>query len=149
MNNIPRYQHPPTEWYSHYNWWPTLRTSQVAQWYRIQWPTQEIQETWFAPWLERSPGGGNGNPLQYSCLENTMVRGAWRATTDETILTPYNYPRSIVYFKVISWWYIFHGFRQDIMTCIHHYGIMQSNFTTLKILCSIYLSFLLDNLWTI
>ena len=26
----------------------------------------------------RSPGEGNGNPLQYSCLENTMNRGAWR-----------------------------------------------------------------------
>ena len=26
------------------------------------------------------PGGGNGNPLQYSCLENSMYRGAWRAT---------------------------------------------------------------------
>ena len=26
----------------------------------------------------RSPGGGNGNPLQYSCLENPMDRGAWR-----------------------------------------------------------------------
>ena len=28
----------------------------------------------------RSPGGGNGNPLQYSCLESPMDRGAWRAT---------------------------------------------------------------------
>ena len=32
------------------------------------------------PGLGRSPGGGNGNPLQYSCLENPMDRGAWRAT---------------------------------------------------------------------
>ena len=30
--------------------------------------------------LGRSPGEGNGNPLQYSCLENPMDRGAWRAT---------------------------------------------------------------------
>ena len=30
--------------------------------------------------LERSPGGGNGNLLQYSCQENPMDRGAWRAT---------------------------------------------------------------------
>ena len=29
------------------------------------------------PGLERSPGEGNGNPLQYACLENPMVRGAW------------------------------------------------------------------------
>ena len=27
-----------------------------------------------------SPGGGHGNPLQYSCLENAMDRGAWQAT---------------------------------------------------------------------
>ena len=32
------------------------------------------------PGSGRSPGGGNGNPLQYSCLENSMDRGAWRAT---------------------------------------------------------------------
>ena len=30
--------------------------------------------------LGRSPGGGHGNPLQYSCLENPMDRGAWWAT---------------------------------------------------------------------
>ena len=33
----------------------------------------------FGPGLERSPGGGQGNPLQYSCLENPMDRGASRA----------------------------------------------------------------------
>ena len=34
----------------------------------------------FDPWVERrSPGEGNGNPLQYSCLENPMDRGAWWA----------------------------------------------------------------------
>ena len=32
------------------------------------------------PGSGRSPGEGNGNPLQYSCLENSMDRGAWRAT---------------------------------------------------------------------
>ena len=31
------------------------------------------------PGLGRSPGGGQGNALQYSCLENPMDRGAWRA----------------------------------------------------------------------
>ena len=30
-----------------------------------------------------SPGGGNGNSLQYSCLENSVDRGAWRATVHE------------------------------------------------------------------
>ena len=32
------------------------------------------------PGLGRSPGGGHGNPLQYSCLENSMDREAWQDT---------------------------------------------------------------------
>ena len=32
------------------------------------------------PRLGRSPGGGNGNPLQYSCLDNARDRGIWLAT---------------------------------------------------------------------
>ena len=32
------------------------------------------------PGLRRSPGGGNGNPLQYTCLGNSTGRGAWQAT---------------------------------------------------------------------
>ena len=32
------------------------------------------------PGLGRSPGEGNGNPLQHSCLENSMDRRAWQAT---------------------------------------------------------------------
>ena len=32
------------------------------------------------PGLGRSPGGGHGNPLQYSCLENSTDKGAWWAT---------------------------------------------------------------------
>ena len=40
-----------------------------------------MQETWvqFLGW-EPSPGEGSGNPLQYSCLENPMDKGAWRTT---------------------------------------------------------------------
>ena len=37
------------------------------------------------PGLERSPGGEHGNPLQYSCLENPMHRGAWWATVNVAI----------------------------------------------------------------
>ena len=36
------------------------------------------------PGLGRSPGEGNGSPLQYSCLENSMDRGAWQATKSWT-----------------------------------------------------------------
>ena len=35
------------------------------------------------PGSGRSPRGGHGNPLQYSCLENPMDRGAWRAIVHE------------------------------------------------------------------
>ena len=35
------------------------------------------------PGLGRSPGGGNGNPPQYSCLKNSMDRGAWLVTVHE------------------------------------------------------------------
>ena len=37
----------------------------------------DIRDTGLIPGLARSPGGGNGYPLQYSCLENPMDRGAW------------------------------------------------------------------------
>ena len=39
-----------------------------------------VGDTGSTPGSERSPGEGNGNPLQYSCLENAMDRGAWRGT---------------------------------------------------------------------
>ena len=35
-----------------------------------------VQETKFDPWVRKFPGEGNGNPLQCSCLENSMDRGA-------------------------------------------------------------------------
>ena len=39
----------------------------------------DVRDTGSSPGSGRSPGKGNGNPLQYSCLENPMDRGAWRA----------------------------------------------------------------------
>ena len=39
-----------------------------------------IRDAGLIPGLGRSPGGGHGNLLQYSCLKNPMDRGAWRAT---------------------------------------------------------------------
>ena len=40
----------------------------------------DIRDVGSIPGSGRFPGGGNGNTLQYSCLENPMDRGAWRAT---------------------------------------------------------------------
>ena len=39
----------------------------------------DIRDAGLIPGSGRSPGGGKGNPLQYSCLENPMERGTWRA----------------------------------------------------------------------
>ena len=41
---------------------------------------RDIRDTGSILGSERSPGGGHGNPLQCSCLENSMYRGAWQAT---------------------------------------------------------------------
>ena len=41
---------------------------------------EDVRDTCSVPGLGRSPGGGHGNPFQYSCLENPRDRGAWRAT---------------------------------------------------------------------
>ena len=41
---------------------------------------QEMGDLGSIPGLGRSPEGGHGNPLQYSCLENPMDGGAWKAT---------------------------------------------------------------------
>ena len=55
--------------------------SGLSRWQRIHLPMQEMETTGVQSlgW-GRSPGVGNGNPLQYSCLENSMGRAAWQAT---------------------------------------------------------------------
>ena len=40
----------------------------------------DAKDTGLIPGSGKPPGEGNGNPLQYSCLENSMGRGAWHAT---------------------------------------------------------------------
>ena len=42
-----------------------------------------VQETRFNAWVGKIPWRGNGYPLQYSCLENSKDRGAWRATVHD------------------------------------------------------------------
>ena len=41
---------------------------------------EDVRDAGSIPGSGRSPGGGHGNPLQYSCLKNPMGRGAWQAT---------------------------------------------------------------------
>ena len=44
----------------------------------------DIKDNGSIPGSGRSPGVGNGNPLQYSCLENPMDTGAWQALRSES-----------------------------------------------------------------
>ena len=58
------------------------------------------------PGLGRSPGEENGNPLQYSCLENSMDRGAWQAIVhgverSQTRLSNYYFHFSPGYYFII------------------------------------------------
>ena len=46
-------------------------------------PPANAEDVGSIPGLERSPGEGNGSPLQYSCLENSMDRGIWWAAVRE------------------------------------------------------------------
>ena len=43
----------------------------------------DIRDVGSTPGLGMSPGGGNGNPLQYSCLENLMDKRSWKATSPQ------------------------------------------------------------------
>ena len=50
----------------------------------------DIRDAGSIPGLRGSSGGGHGNPLQYSCLENPKDRGAWQATVHGTAKSCYN-----------------------------------------------------------
>ena len=52
----------------------------LLKWFSGKESTCQAGDMGSIPWLGRSPREGNGYPLQYSCLENSMDRGAWRAT---------------------------------------------------------------------
>ena len=78
---------------------PCWRAQGSPQWFlpaAQQWPgfsggsvgkesTFSAGDAGLIPGLGRSPGGGRGNPLQDSCLENPMDRGAWWATVQRVV----------------------------------------------------------------
>ena len=58
-------------------------SSELPRWYSGKESTcqcRDAKDAGLVPGLGRSPGVGNGDPLQYSCLENPINRGAWWAT---------------------------------------------------------------------
>ena len=83
-----------------------LRASQVALVVRN--PPVIQEKCCFIPGSGRSPGEGNGNPLQYSCLENPMDRGAWWATVhtvtkSQTRLKQLSMQNPYEYVSSVSW----------------------------------------------
>ena len=62
--------------------WSELEASWTSQVALVKNPPAnegDVSDVGLIPGLERSPGGGHGNPLQYSCLEDLMDRGVWWA----------------------------------------------------------------------
>ena len=57
----------------------------LPQWLSSKESARSAEDTGSIPGWGRSPGGGHGNPLQYSCLENPVDRGAWWATVHGVI----------------------------------------------------------------
>ena len=80
---------------SHFSYWPSTSPERSSGWSSLQCPSYNLKfpggldgkesacnagDLGLIPRSGRSPGEGNGNPLQYSCLENAMDRGAWWVT---------------------------------------------------------------------
>ena len=66
--------------------WHALNLSQVALVVKnLTANAGDLRDMGLIPGLGRCPGGGHGNPLQYSCLENPMDRGAWWDTVHRAI----------------------------------------------------------------
>ena len=84
------------------------------------------------PGLGRSLGEGNGNPLQYSCLENPMDRGAWRATVQglgksQTLLSDFTFTfngesHGAIFHVLTGHFYIFFGEISTQMFCLFLLG---------------------------
>ena len=63
-----------------HNWLSVLLPKGHPWWFSGKESTCKAGDVGSIPGLGRVPGGGKGNPVQHSCLENPMGRGAWRAT---------------------------------------------------------------------
>ena len=66
-------------------------------------PPANAGDAGLIPGSGRSPGGGHGNPLQYSCLENPSDRGAWRATVHVVVKSQTQLStHALLQFKIFS-----------------------------------------------
>ena len=56
------------------------RRKGLPRWLSVKESACQCRISGLDPWSERSPGGGNGNPLQHSCCENAIDREVWWVT---------------------------------------------------------------------
>ena len=68
---------------------------------------QKIQETVSIPGLGRYPGVGDGNPFQYSCMENSLDRGAWWATV-HGLIESFTRLSTAEPSRLLIWWVWYH-----------------------------------------
>ena len=69
---------PKTSTYEMYMAWQAEQYMSKYRWLSGKESAHQCRR--HSPWVRKIPGEGNGNPLQYSCLENPMDGGAWWAT---------------------------------------------------------------------
>ena len=92
---------------------------------------QTQRDTGSIPGSERSAGGGHGNPLEYSCLEKPMNRGAWLAAVHRVTQSWTQPKRLCMYFTIHVFFSFFFGQGDNIYTekYINH-GSLQNNHKT-------------------
>ena len=84
------------------------------------------------PELGRSPGGGNGNPLQYSCLGNPTDRRVWWATVhgiseSQTCLRDYENNKEAIYITIPQFRFNLNDFFEILILCHFKNIILRSN----------------------
>ena len=67
---------------------------------------EDVRDVSSIPGLRSSPGGGHGNPLQYSCLENSMDRGAWWAIVRGVTKSQTRLKQLIAYIHIYRYIYV-------------------------------------------
>ena len=119
----------------------TIRASPVAQRKKSPCSAGAIEDAGSIPGLEESSGGGRGNPLQCSCLENPMYRGAWQAMVQRVQRVGHDCGTPLQYSCLENpmdggaWWAAVHGVaksrtRLSDFTFIFHFHALEKELAT-------------------
>ena len=95
--------------------------SKLPWWLRLQRLWLQCRRHGFNLWVRRSPEEGNGYPLQYSCLENPMDRGAWRGTVQGVARVGHDWTTNILFQRIH---FCFHCL--SILYCLSYFYISVS-----------------------